>query len=54
MRMFAALALLATAGCATTAAPQRDFFTDLSSLCGKSFAGRITSPPAPADADFAG
>ena len=54
MKMFAALALIATAGCATTAAPQRDFFTDLSSLCGKSFAGRITSPPAPADADFAG
>ena len=53
MRMLAALALLATAGCATTA-PQPDFFTDLSSLCGKSFAGRITSPPAPADADFAG
>ena len=54
MRNLAALALFATAGCATTAAPQRDFFTDLSSLCGKSFAGRITSPPAPADADFAG
>ena len=54
MKMLAALALFATAGCATTAAPQRDFFTDLSSLCGKSFAGRITSPPAPADADFAG
>ena len=54
MRMIAALAVLATAGCMTTAAPQRDFFTDLSSLCGKSFAGRITSPPAAADADFAG
>ena len=54
MRILAALTLFATAGCATTSAPQRDFFTDLSSLCGKSFAGRITSPPAPADADFAG
>ena len=54
MKMLAAIALLATAGCTTTGAPQRDFFTDLSSLCGKSFAGRITSPPAPADADFAG
>jgi hypothetical protein len=54
MRILAALALIAAAGCATTATPKRDFFTDLSSLCGKSFAGRITSPPAPADADFAG
>ena len=56
MRMFVTLALLAIAGCATPSAPapQRDFFTDLSSLCGKSFAGRITSPPATADADFAG
>ncbi|MES2904439.1 MAG: hypothetical protein V4696_09670 [Pseudomonadota bacterium] len=54
MKILAALALLAVAGCATTPAASRDFFTDLSSLCGKSFAGRITSPPAPADADFAG
>ena len=55
MKILAAFSLLATAGCATTAAaPQRDFFTDLLSLCGKSFAGRITSPAAPADADFAG
>ncbi len=54
MRILSALAVLATAGCMTTTAPSRDFFTDLSSLCGKSFAGRITSPPAPADADFAG
>ena len=55
MRSLLAIALLATAGCATTTAPpQRDFFTGLSSLCGKAFAGRITSPPAPADADFAG
>lgn len=56
MKTLVALALLATAGCATPSAPtpQRDFFTDLSSLCGQSFAGRITSPPAPADKDFAG
>ena len=54
MKMLAALALLATAGCATTAPQQRDFFSDLTSLCGKSFAGRITSPAAAADADFAG
>jgi hypothetical protein len=54
MKCLAALALLATASCMTAAAPQRDFFADLSSLCGKAFAGRITSPPAAADADFAG
>ena len=54
MKTLAAFALLATAGCMTTAAPQRGFFADLSSLCGKAFAGRITSPPAAADADFAG
>lgn len=54
MKALAALALLATAGCMTTAAPQRDFFTNLSALCGKAFEGRITSPPAAADADFVG
>ena len=54
MKALAALALLATTGCTTTAAPQRGFFADLSSLCGKAFEGRITSPPAAADADFAG
>jgi hypothetical protein len=54
MKMLVALALLTTAGCATTAAPPRDFFANLSALCGKSFAGRITSPPTPADAAFAG
>ena len=56
MRILAALALLATTGCATPSAPteRRDFFTDLSSLCGKSFAGRIASPPTAADKDFAG
>ena len=54
MNFLAAFALLATAGCTTTAAAQRDFFAKLSALCGKSFEGRITSPPAAADADFAG
>ena len=54
MKLAIALSALAMTSCATTAAPQRDFFTDLASLCGKSFAGRITSPPAPADAVFAG
>lgn len=54
MRMLAALALLATTGCMTTPAPQRDFFANLSSLCGKAYEGRITSPPAAADASFAG
>jgi len=54
MKSLAAFALLATASCMTTPASQRDFFDDLSSLCGKAFEGRITSPPAAADADFAG
>ena len=54
MKALAALALVATAGCMTTAAPQRDFFADLSSLCGKAYEGRITSQPVPADASFAG
>ncbi len=54
MKALAALALLATAGCMTTAVPQRGFFADLSSLCGMAFEGRITSPPAAADASFAG
>ena len=54
MKSLAALVLLATASCMTTPAPPRDFFANLSSLCGKAFAGRITSPPAAADASFAG
>ena len=54
MRMLAALALLVTAGCMTTAAPPRDFFANLSTLCGKAYEGRIASPPVPSDADFAG
>ncbi|MCY7271858.1 MAG: hypothetical protein LH485_07405 [Sphingomonas bacterium] len=54
MKCLAALALLATASCMTTPVPQRDFFADLSSLCGKAYQGRITSPPSAADASFAG
>ena len=54
MKSLVALVLLATASCMTTAAPQRDFFANLSSLCGKAYEGRITSPPAAADASFAG
>ena len=54
MKSLAALAMLTTAGCMTTPTPQRDFFANLSSLCGKAFEGRITSPPAAADASFAG
>lgn len=50
-----ALAILATAACASVpGAPARDFFTNLSSLCGKAFEGRIVSPPVAADASFAG
>ena len=55
MKMLLGLFILATAGCATVrAAPPRDFFTDLSGLCGKAFEGRIVSPIVPADASFAG
>ncbi|MDQ3077646.1 MAG: hypothetical protein M3Q83_02260 [Pseudomonadota bacterium] len=55
MKMSIAALLLATAGCATVpAASGRDFFTDLSALCGKAFEGRIVSPPTEADASFAG
>ncbi|MDQ3075195.1 MAG: hypothetical protein M3Q88_06260 [Pseudomonadota bacterium] len=47
--------LLATAGCATSPAPpDREFFADLSALCGKAYAGRVVSPPAAADASFVG
>ena len=54
MKLLLALALLATAGCATRPAAAPDFFTRLSALCGKAFEGRIVSPPVPADASFAG
>src|SRR5918997_2745313 len=46
---------LAAASCATPqAAPRLTFFDNLAALCGKAFEGRITSPPAAADASFAG
>ena len=55
MKPVVALALVAAAGCATpTAAPRPSFFDNLASLCGKAFEGRIVSPPAAADASFAG
>ena len=47
----------ALGGCATPAAvedPQARFFARLAALCGKAFEGRIASPPAEADAAFAG
>ena len=55
MKSLIALAVLATAGCATPrAAPTADFFTRLSALCGKAFEGRIVSPPVASDASFVG
>ena len=47
--------LLATSGCATPRSdPPRNFFANLSTLCGKAYEGRIASPPVAADASFAG
>jgi hypothetical protein len=56
MKMLAPLAALAFAGCATmpAAGPQADFMARLNALCGQAFQGRIASPPAEADASFAG
>ena len=55
MKILAAFASLAAAGCATVAAPpQPSFFANLSALCGQAFEGRIVSPPVEADASFAG
>ncbi len=54
MKWIAALACFAVASCATPAAQPRDHFDRLSALCGKAFEGRIASPPAAADASFAG
>ena len=51
-----AFALLLSA-CATTpppASPHDAFFQHLLSLCGKSFEGRVASPPSAADTDLAG
>lgn len=49
---FAALA--ASSGCATTKAGPDDFLSNLNSLCGQSYNGRIVSPPVAADEAFAG
>ena len=55
MKTLLATALLAVAGCATPRIDQpRDFFANLSTLCGKAYEGRIASPPVAADASFAG
>jgi hypothetical protein len=53
-RIFVLLAALALGGCATRTAGPPDFFTQLSTLCGKAYAGRIVSPVTTADAAFAG
>ena len=53
MKRLAGLASLATASCMTSSAPTRDFFANLTSLCGKAYQGRITSLPVPADTSFA-
>ena len=57
MRLFALTASIALAGCATVDRPQTPqdaFFARLVGLCGKSFEGRIVSPPVEADSAFAG
>lgn len=57
MRYVTLLALAALSGCAGMAPvvdPQDQFFTQLSSLCGRAFAGRIASPAVAADRAFAG
>lgn len=57
MRIACLAAALALAACATPQrphTPQDAFFERLLSLCGKSFEGRIVSPPAAADSAFAG
>ncbi|MGH6728727.1 MAG: hypothetical protein ACREBK_01115 [Sphingomicrobium sp.] len=43
----------ALAGCATTTPPEGDFLAGLTPLCGQAYAGRIVSPPVPADEAFA-
>jgi hypothetical protein len=57
MRMLALSAALLVAGCATVpvaTGPQEQFMARLLDLCGKSFEGRIVSPPVAADESFAG
>ena len=57
MRIIPLAATLALTGCATAdvpRTPQDAFYTRLLGLCGKSFEGRVASPPVAADASFAG
>jgi hypothetical protein len=57
MRIAALAATLLLAACATSskpATPQDRFMARLLELCGRSFEGRIVSPPVEADASFAG
>lgn len=57
MRMLALAAALLVAACASVPAapgPQEQFMARLMDLCGKSFEGRIVSPPVAADESFAG
>ena len=57
MRSFFLASLLLIAGCATPprpAGPQDQFMARLLELCGKSFEGRIVSPPVAADSSFTG
>ena len=54
MKFTIALAALATASCTPVVERPAPVFANLSGLCGRAFEGRITSPPVPADASFAG
>jgi hypothetical protein len=50
----AVTAFVALTGCATTGSQRGDFLSTLTPLCGQAYAGRIVSPPVPADEAFAG
>lgn len=52
--LLAATALATLGGCATTTSQPSDFLQSLAPLCGKAYAGRIASPPVPADEAFTG
>ncbi len=56
MRTLLAVLILLLTGCSTIgpATPADQFFSRLSSLCGKAFEGRIVSPAVEANRDFAG
>ena len=54
MKIAVSLAALGTASCTSIVEPPATFFANISGLCGRAFEGRITSPPVPADASFAG